>query len=255
MNFKCAFPFPTLLFLLVTIPGLAQPAADEVTLAQVAKAAKVYFHDSAEFPLRMKVEMTFTDLAGHVRKHQTGKYDYYFNGYNVRSQGGRGDLKGFRSNWRSRGTLRAARATAFAPMLLIEFFMPDTGGGAIFTVREGSAPGMLAAVLKPIGSCDPFQWLKEYYSAESFCGVVEAQLRKDDLELKGFSFDALGLPVPATIDTFGNATILRYHSNGEFQKIFLPGDPKPFLVPRLVTVTVETDKGKLVMSSVFTLRK
>jgi hypothetical protein len=57
------------------------------------------------------------------------------------------------------------------------------------------------------------------------------------------------------MDVFGAATILRYHVDADFQKVLLPGDPKPFLVPKLVTVTVDTDKGKIVMNSEYKLRK
>jgi hypothetical protein len=56
------------------------------------------------------------------------------------------------------------------------------------------------------------------------------------------------------MDVLGPVTILHFHSEADFQNVLLPGDPKPFLVPKLVTVTVDTDKGKLVMSSGYALK-
>jgi hypothetical protein len=246
---------PSLLLILVTLtPVRAKAADDAVTFAELSKAAKVYLRDSAEFPLSTKVEVTFTDLTGHVRRHKAGTYKYDFHGYNVRSSTGKVDLEG---SWRtvlSGSTLRkAAIATSIAPILLGVVLFPDTEKNA--TILQGAFPDLVSVTIKPGGECDPFQWENERYASHSFCGSYELQLGKDDLMLKHFAFDASRLPAPADMDVLGRATISRYRSEMEFQKVFLPGDPKPFLVPKRVIVTVETDKGKLVATSNYTLRK
>jgi len=64
-----------------------------------------------------------------------------------------------------------------------------------------------------------------------------------------------GLPLPGNVDYLDEANITGYHVDMDFQKVTLPGDPKPFVVPRHVTVTVITDKGKLLMSGEFALKK
>jgi hypothetical protein len=229
---------------------------DAVTFAQLSKAAKVYLRDSAEFPLNTKVEVTFTDLAGHVRNHKTGTYKYNFHGYNVRSSTGKLNLDG---SWRtalSGSTLRrAAIATSIAPILLGVLLYPDTEKNFLLTMSQGDSPDLVSVTIKPGGECDLFQWDNERYISHSFCGSYALQVGKDDFVLKHFAFDASRLPAPAEMDVLGQATISRYHSEAEFQKVFLPGDPKPFLVPKRVTITVETDKGKLVMSGNYTLRK
>ncbi|HET8887953.1 MAG TPA: hypothetical protein VFQ41_03550 [Candidatus Angelobacter sp.] len=246
---------PSILLILVTLtPVRAMAADDAITFAELSKAAKVYLRDSAEFPLSTKVEVTFTDLTGHVRKHKTGVYKYDFHGYNVRSNTANVRLEGSWSTVLSGSTLRrAALATSIAPILLGIVLVPDMEKNA--TIFQGPFPDLVSVTIKPGGECDPFQWENERYASHSFCGSYELQLGKDDFILKHFAFDASRLPAPADMDVLGHATISRYHSEMEFQNVFLPGDPKPFLVPKRVTVTVETDKGRLVMASNYSLRK
>ncbi|HEX9254227.1 MAG TPA: hypothetical protein VF938_01730, partial [Candidatus Angelobacter sp.] len=105
--------------------------------------------------------------------------------------------------------------------------------------------------LSRIDPCEPSRWLPEYDGLDTICGSFAVQLEKDDLALKRYVFDAANLPVSANVDFIGTAIISGYHAEVEFQKVFLPDDPKPFLVPKQITVTVTTDKGKLVISSTY----
>jgi hypothetical protein len=41
------------------------------------------------------------------------------------------------------------------------------------------------------------------------------------------------------------------HAEVEFQQVTLPGDQAPFLIPKQVTATIETDKEKIVITSVY----
>jgi hypothetical protein len=246
--------YSLLIVLLALTPLRAAAVDDGPTLTQFSKAAKGYLRDSAEFPLSEKVEVTFTDRAGHVRKHKTGNYRYNFHGYNTRSNEGTVHLE---YSWRTAlfgGPLKkAVYATSIPTMLLGVFLYPDTVKNAAIT--PGVSPDLIAVTLKPGGECNPFQWENDGYASGSFCGSFEVQAGKDDFVLKHFAFDAARFPVPATMDIFGPVNILRYHTEMEFQKVFLPDDPKPFLVPKLVTVTVETDKGNLVMAGNYTPTK
>ncbi|HEY1526506.1 MAG TPA: hypothetical protein VGH51_09740 [Candidatus Angelobacter sp.] len=242
--------FLAVLIVVATAPCIsAASGADELTLAQVAKASKVYFRDSAELPRRMNVEMTFTDQSGRIRKHKTGKVDYDFHGYNSRSEHAQWNLHG------SRSVMKAASATATATIVLTPVLSPETEKHATFTVTENAAANLISATIKWIEVCPPFKWTNTYYISTSICGSYEVQLQKDDFTLQHLAFDASSLPSSTDMDVFGAATILRYHVDADFQKVLLPGDPKPFLVPKLVTVTVDTDKGKIVMNSEYKLRK
>jgi len=46
-------------------------------------------------------------------------------------------------------------------------------------------------------------------------------------------------------------TYPRYHAEVEFQSVEVPGEKEPFLAPKLVTATLETNKGKIVIASVY----
>jgi hypothetical protein len=244
-------PLSLSILIIVTIVPCVSAAfsADEVTLGQVAKASKVYFRDSAELPLRMNVEMTVTDQSGRIRKHKTGKVNYDFHGYNSRSERARVDLKG------SKAVLKAAASISMSSLVSAILLGPEAEQSFTFRTSESGSPDLVLANMAPVPACDPFEWSADSYTSKSLCGSFEIQLQKKDFELKHVTFNASGLPASAVIDVFGPVTVLHFHSEADFQKVLIAGDPNPFLVPKLVTVTVDTDKGKIVMSSEYALRK
>jgi hypothetical protein len=91
---------------------------------------------------------------------------------------------------------------------------------------------------------------KEMYLPDDLCGASAFQLH-DDLIFRKFAFDVLGLPAPVKLDPFGQCNLQRYHAEVEFQQVTLPGGQVPFLIPKQVTATMETDKGKIVITSVY----
>lgn len=226
----------------------ALPADDEVTLAQAAKATRVYLRDSAEFPLRMSVELTITDQAGHTRKHKTGEVNYDFHGYNPRAERARMELKGPRSLLKPASALFVS---TYAPAAVLR---SDAEENYTFTISKSGPPDVITADLAPIPKCDPFEWSSGAYPSV-LCGSFEIQLQKNDLKLKHLTFNAAGLPISAVVNGLGTATILRYHSEIEFQEVFLPGDSMPFLIPGRATMTAETDKGKYVISFAYAPKK
>jgi hypothetical protein len=242
--------FLSILIIVAIVPCVsAACSADEVTLGQVAKASKVYFRDSAELPLRMNVEMTITDQSGRIRKHKTGKVNYDFHGYNSRSEHMNLNLKG------SKAVFKAAVSISMSSLVSVTLLGQEAEKYYTFRTSESGSPDLVLANMTPVPACDPFEWSADSYTSNPLCGSFEIQLRKTDFELKHVTFNASGLPVSAVIDVLGPVTILRFHSEADFQKVLIAGDPKPFLVPKLVTVIVDTDKGKIVMSSEYSLRK
>ena len=245
LSVKKMFSFAVLLAIVAGSSGFAYGLPEEVTLSHVASAGKIYFRDSAEFPMHINVELIATDLSGKVRKHKTGKFKYDFHGYNQRSGHGTITLHG------PRGAMKAALSAAVSSMAPISFLSPDAETQYAFTVLDQGSD-IVSARLSRIAQCEPPTWLAEFYTLGTMCGSFEVQLQKDDFALKYYIFDAGNLPVAAGIDVLGQTTVSAYHAEAEFQKVFLPNDPKPFLVPKLVTVTITTDKGKLVISSAYT---
>ena len=232
-----------MLTLTVAMAGTAPAPVDEVTFAQVAKATRIYFRDSAEFPMRMNVELTISDQSGRVRKHKTGKVDYDFHGYNSRSGSANAHFRG------PRPVMKAALgiiASSFVPMSVL---FGDAEKNYSFTLAP--SPDSVIARFASIQPCEPAKWSDVGFVPEGLCGSLSLHLNKDDIALQRFTFDEAGLPVPAKVESLGPVVIQAYHAEAEFQKVLLPDDPKPFLVPKLVTVIVTTDKGKLVISSAY----
>lgn len=239
----------SILIIGTSVPCVSACSDDELTLGQVAKASKIYFRDSAELPLRMNVEMTITDQFGHIRKHKTGKVDYDFHGYNSRSGDAHWNLKG------SRAVLKAALGISNSSLSSATLLSPEAEKLYAFKTSESGNSDMILANMSPLFVCNPFEWSAEMYTAKSLCGSFEIQLQRNNFELKHVTFNASGLPASAVVDVFGPVTISRFRSEADFQKVLLAGDPKPFLVPKLITVTVDTDKGKIMMSSGYALRQ
>ncbi|HEX7285016.1 MAG TPA: hypothetical protein VF532_02480 [Candidatus Angelobacter sp.] len=234
------------------------PAPETLTLTQLAAAAKTYVRDSAEFPLKMQLSMVAMNSSGQTikRDHATGNYD--FHGYNPRAETGNAHMSVqtdgiFHS---AKGMLPTAWNSAMAGLL--PFMVLSKNVEEQYSLKMADFPGnnLLLAVLTPLpGPCPGLKWSAKNNIPESYCGPSKFGLVKEDLSLQEFSFEASGLPLSAEVKPFGRCEILRYHSEVEFQKVTLPDDPKPFVVPKHVEVTVETDKGKLIMISDFAPRK
>jgi hypothetical protein len=237
-----------LLGLLSGTSGSMVPAED-VTFAQVAKATKIFFRDSAEFPMRITVDLTVVDPSGRIRKHKSGKVSYDFHGFNSRSGNANARMRG------PKNVMKAASSIAISSFVSTSLLAPDAEKYYAFTLNEPVDPGLISVRMAPIPACEPIKWSTNEYLPEGLCGPISVQLNNDDLSLQRFVFDASGLPASVNIDPFGMATVSRFYVEAMFQKVMIADDPKPFLVPKVVTVTLETDKGKLVIAGAYAPRK
>ena len=118
--------------------------------------------------------------------------------------------------------------------------------------EAGSGTDLLTAKLIPAKPCPPFTMKDQPvpYFPDGICGTVEFQLHHD-LSFQKFAFEAPGLPIPTKLDSVGQCTLQRYQMEIEFQKVTLPGDTEPFLIPKQVTTTLETNKGNIVIASAY----
>ena len=238
-----------LLLLLIAVCGNAVEATDEVTFAQVAKATKIYFRDSAEFPLLMNVELTLTDTSGRVRKHKTGKFKYNFHGYNSRSAKASLNVRG------PKPLIKAAAALALSSLTAIAVLTPDAEKVFVVTLAAPAESGIISVQMVSVSPCGVTRWVDQLSSPEQPCGPLNLQLKKDDVSLQRFTFDQTKVPLAANIDSVGAVTISSYHVEDEFQKVMISGDPNPFLVPKTFTITMETDKGKIILRADYSVKK
>jgi hypothetical protein len=232
------------LLVLVTI-ATASVRAQQLTFDQLAKASKIYFRDTAEFPMRMSLEFTALDANGRIRKHKTGRFDYDFHGYNPRSEKADLNMRGPKS------ALKAGITAGIAVLLPVSVLANKAEEGYHFAVAEGNAPELLSAKLIPLETCRPATWSNDSYFLNQFCGPSVFEVTRTGFELKHYHFDAAGLPVQAKVDYLGRATVNNMFVDADFQQVQIPSDPKPFLVPKKVVLTIETDKGKLLMTGDF----
>jgi hypothetical protein len=246
--------------LLLSASGWAQNSEQPVlalTRQHLVKSAKIYFRDSTEFPMTQNMTFTVTDSAGHVREVKHQATDYLFNGYNPSRKKAVGNLRAKESFWallRGSKMIKAAINSTFWTMMPGVWIYADPAE----YIFEAQNPhnGIVSAKLMPVKSCSPLTMEKnpQTYFPDEVCGPGVFELH-DDLSFQKFVFDASGLPVAIKTASLGNTTLQSYHAEVEFQKVILPGDKEPFLVPKQVTARLETNKGNIVISSLYEARK
>jgi hypothetical protein len=216
-------------------------------------AAKHYFRDTAELPMVQRTTFTVNDPAGRRRKQEIQTTSYLFQGYSRHGNSTQVNLKGNLSTWAifrgSRMLWISANSAVWTTVPGANLYAnPDT-----YKFREGVNGEDLATVtLTPVRACSfsMNQRNSRWYFPDDLCGPSVFQLSKD-LAFQKFSYDARGLPASVKLYPFGRCTLRRYHTDISFQSVNLPGEKEPFLVPKLVTASVETDKGTIVISSTY----
>ena len=133
-----------------------------------------------------------------------------------------------------------------------QIIFTDSGEYSFESSESGDGNGLIIARLNHLQPCPTFIMNKraQWYGPDRVCGASEFQLLHD-LSFQKFTFDESGLSGPVKMEPFGQCMLRRYHAEVEFQKVMLPGDKEPFLVPKRATATLETDKGTIVIFSAF----
>ena len=262
--------------LIALLFAFPQSPATEISFERVTRASRESLRDTAELPMRITTEFSAADLHGRVLKHRTGEFDYDFHGYNPRSNNGLLNLLGPKPSIKEATTvaaitmlpsvlvapgieqkLRMKLLDSPQPDVFVAEFAPEKDSFAMsYEVRVNKEKPVPAETSGPNVACQSIGWMRKAYLFSHIClGRAQVQLEKDDLSVKSFAWDTVGLPLHNKIDYLGEANITGYRVDIDFQKATLPGDPKPFVVPRHVTVTVSTDKGRLLMAGEFALKK
>jgi hypothetical protein len=199
--------------------------------------------------MHMAFSLSATNAVGKVVKTRHGAVDYDFHGYNSRSREANASFHGWKSRDKAVGTV--AGASTITNMMLLA---PEAEQAFRMQVVNSQDDETMVAEFAPIGECHPI-WANEVDLPADMCGNIKVQLRKDDLSMKSVTFEIAGMPIQGEVDYLGHATINRDYVVIDFKEIMLPGDPKPFVVPSHVTCTLETNKGKLLISGDFTVKK
>jgi len=244
------------MFLVVLLTGVtslqgqttAAPPAEKLTFEKLVKATKITLRDSAELPLEMKVSLTTSDPAGRIRKEKTGSYKLDFHGFNVQSS--RGKVT-FRGGWSTRNAAFNSALFFLVPAIVVAH---TDGDRYRFDITEASETNPYVGLKATAISACQFEWADRQFP-QHFCGPMNLEFNKDDLSLIHYLFEGAGLPIETNVDPFGKSTLLGYRMEVDFQTTLLPGDPKPFLIPKRSVTTIETNKGKVVINTAYALRE
>lgn len=222
---------------------------------QLISAAKLYFRDTAEFPMVEKMEFSAFDVVGTLRKRATISVDYVFQGYSPRNTTATASIRGNISVWAVLGgakTLKASLNGAAMTLIAGSVVSLDVSRYAFEAEDRVAQEGIIIAKLVPKEDCPPFVMsnLPEAYVPDRTCGTMQYQLNSS-LHFQKFIYEASGLPVKMRIRPFGESTLQRYRAEVDFQTVVLPGETQPFLVPRQVITELQTSKGRIRISSVY----
>ncbi|HKT51493.1 MAG TPA: hypothetical protein VJV96_14425 [Candidatus Angelobacter sp.] len=252
--------------LLANVPLVAQfsprPEQPEsvpvkLTLDDLVIAAKKYFRDTAEFPMLQTTTFSVVSSSGRTSKPKIIFRNYLFRGYSRENRTANATITGgSESMWEVLRGSKLGKASANSviwSMIPGLWLYSDPGAYTLTFGPAASGSEFLEAKMAPVNACPTLSMSHQnskWYFPDNACGESEFQLDKD-LRFKQFSFQALGLPAQVDLAPFGRCNLERYHAELEFQEVTLPQDKAPFLVPKRVTATLETDKGTVVISSIY----
>jgi hypothetical protein len=233
-------------------------AAQNLTLKDLATAAQHYFRDTAELPMLQTTTFSVTESSGRTSKPKKLTTRYLFHGYNRGRETANATLRGNMSLW---AVLRGGKMMKISGNSAAWLMLPgwrlysEANDYALAANNNSNGDGLIWAKLTPVKPCSsPFTITNEWYFPDHTCGETEFKL-DNNLSFRSFAWEAPGLPAAVKLDPLGRCTLRRYHTEVEFQSVTIEGEKEPFLVPRQVTATMETDKGTIVIASVYEMKK
>src|SRR5579883_226840 len=233
------------LFYAAVLPCAAQvDGVPPVDRDRVSAVFKTFLRDSAELPMDVAVTTVVADARGREKRHTHSTVRLLFRGYN--QQGERFSMR--------------AQAGLFSYRLLHDSMAGDLAIFRAFSLlgvaREAQASWTLTEdraglrVRSAPVHCSGFIMDGELFPKHD-CAAAEFQLGRDaagELTVDGFSLDSTNLPAAGKVRYLGPVQVRRYHVEGNLQNGYLADDPRPFLVPKHVVATIETDKGTIVVT-------
>ncbi len=106
----------------------------------------------------------------------------------------------------------------------------------------------LEVTIRNEGPCEAFDPSVVHPSLR-FCGETHLLMDSSTLEPLEASFEAGGFPA-----MFGKVRYLSFKFSEEFQKVSIPGNEEPFLLPKKIVVTYESGLGRTVIESAFSAK-
>jgi hypothetical protein len=227
---------------LAALAGTGQ--AETPDREKVTSLFKMFLRDSAELPMDVAVTTVVTNARGRQTRRSETTVHLLFKGYSQQAE---------RFTWTSHGgflhlrQLHDSLAGDFNIFKAFAMVVPDKNGETKWNLAEAGA-GLLVRLVQT--DCKGFEMNGELYPKVG-CSSVEFHLGRNaagDLKVERFTLDSQNLPAAGRLRYLGDVQVRRYHAEGDVQDGYLPNDPRPFLVPRRVVTTIETDKGTIVVT-------
>jgi hypothetical protein len=234
-------------------PGGPISSADR---AKITALSKTFLRDSAELPMDVAVQTIVTDASGNPKRRAQSTVRFLFHGYNQQAGSFQFEARG---SWFNGGPMHDSLAGDFAVLDALRRLAPNakrSPGDEPVIHPDPSGKGFLVRAVQQ--DCDPFETNERFLYPTHYCTSVEVRITNGPdgaLAIESFSLDMRNLPAPAKIPYLGAVQLKRFRAEGDIQKAWLPNDPSPFFVPKRVVTTIDTDKGRIVVTNAYTLSK
>lgn len=222
------------------------PTRDEITAL-----SRSFLRDSAELPMDVTVATVVKDAKGKTIRDAHSTVRFLFRGYN--SQAGRFSFRA-EAGMMSRRIMYDSMGGSFAVIGALTMLAPHPEGLSDVAV-EGGQGAELFILRTAQTECPEFAMSGKLYP-DKRCAKAEFRVRQDAeraLSIERFDFDVLNLPAKGKAPYLGEGNVRRYHAEGELQQVTLPDDKRPFLIPKRVVTTIESDKGVIVVTNNYKL--
>jgi hypothetical protein len=220
---------------------------------QMTELSKSFLRDSAELPMDIAVTTVVKDASGKQKRNATSTVRLLFRGYNA--QAGRWSFHA-NSGLMARRILYDSMGGSLAVFDAFTSIAPRPEG-ELRIVVEGGEAGAPFVVRVTDPKCTVFEMKGSYPYPNRSCNMSTFHVKRDAagaLAIDHFTLDILRLPASGKTPYLGYGTIRKVHVEGEVQEVRVAADTKPFLIPKRVITTVETDKGMLVVTNAYTLK-
>ena len=240
--------------LLALAPRLAG-AADPPDRNQVTALSRTFLRDSAELPMDVIVQTKVIDGKGRKKRDAHSSVQFLFRGYRAAA-----DQYSFRSTagFMSLKLLHDSLASNFVVINAFSRIAPHGPNQPEVAIEPGAREGLLGIRSHAATDCQCFKMRPNFLYPEQYCYSVVFRVTEDSggkLVVQDFAVDIDRLPATGNVRYLGFTEIQKIHSDGQVQEARLGDDPNPFLIPKHITTTIETDKGTVVLTSDYSLHK
>jgi hypothetical protein len=230
-------------------PLSAQQLSESPTdaLNRVSRSMGRYARDVSEIRLNVQTAVRELDTSGNEKSRKTSSHFMQFvkRSYTKGSVLRRLQVRKHGLHRVSADEMNADSATALLSLL---FDKGAVSGSNAYNLVLHTLSRRLEVKIVDGRLCEGFD-PSVVPDTRSFCGETILSLDSTTLDPIAASFNANGFP-----RIFGKVRYNSFAFTEEFQKVLVEGSAEPFLLPARVVVTYETDAGRTVVESTYSLR-